>query len=97
MTERVVDQDMKKAVAQKVEADRERLRRAWHRDGYNPRAHLEGVTGDGEIKLLLDWGSYSRMHVDSPWATRDQKLPAVLAMLDISEIVRSIGGWVRHP
>lgn len=87
---KIADQDIQKAAAKKVEVDRERLRRAWARDGYRPRAHLDDMIGEGEIGLLLTWGSYSGMFIDSPYSTREQKLPAVLARWDIAEIASII-------
>lgn len=79
----------------KHQAERDRLLRAWRRDGFNPWAHLEGIAGEGEIGLLLAWGGDMRHFVDGSWATREQKVSAVLAMWDIREIVDHLGGRSR--
>jgi hypothetical protein len=64
-----------------------RLRRAWEREGYRPRAHLDGIAGEGDVGVMLGFGSRERHFVDASWPTREQKVPAVLALWDIHEIV----------
>jgi len=89
-------QQQKKDAAEKHQVERDRLRRAWAREGYNSKAHFSGIAGEGEIQVLLNFGAWEHQHVDRTWTTREQKLPAIMAMLDISDIVRRTGGYVRQ-
>lgn len=77
--------------AERRQVERLRLHRAWEREGYRPRAHLDSVLCEGEILTLLSWGSRERHFVDASWPSREQKIPAVLALWDIAEIASTQG------
>jgi hypothetical protein len=89
-------QAKRKEAAQRHKAERDRVRRAWAREGYRPKAHLEGIDGVGEIAVLLEFGRRERFCLDYPGHySNERRITATLAMFDISEIVRNIRDRVR--
>lgn len=77
----------KQDAAEVVQVARDRQRQQWSREAYSPRKHLDGVEADGDVSVLLNFGSWERHFVDASWPTRERKIPAIMAMWDIRELI----------
>lgn len=81
----------KQDAAEAVQVGRDRQWQQWSREAYSPRKHLDAVTAEGEIMLLIHWGARERHYVDATAPSREQKVPSLLAMYEIAEIIATQG------
>lgn len=78
----------REGASQRMEVERERARRRWAMAGYDPRAHLRGMTCEGDRQLFVDWSHVER----DAWKGQpiEHRMASFLARFDMGEIAHAL-------